>query len=640
MIYLFDKDENIKNVLSIDEIENEVHERRLGEEWSFIFETKLEYLPYLIKNSKVGFYDSEKQFRLFYVDEEPEIDYLDKTIKVHTSHDSYRLTNTIVESVYLQDATPNKAMTSALVKTDYEVGVVEVTGSEMLKLVDLTVYEVLYSLSELYGGELDFRIEFDEKGQRISRKLVDFKNRLGNMTNLRFTFDLNVDNVVRTEISENHFNVLYGRGKTSTDEEGNETTLTFEDVADDDKPLGQGYVEDLESISKYGRLEGIYKNGHFELADSLLKRTREILQQVKDPVYNYEVTINDLSDNERFEHFKVVIGDDIIILDEDRGLQLNQRVVGISETLKDKIKTLYISHLPVTYTGDIDKVLSNSESRLNEIVTEINDVENGLVSKITQTAESIRLEVSDVKDGLESKIEQTADSITSEVKNVKEGLESTITQTAKDIRLEVSDVEKGLNSKITQTADSITSQVSANYTDLDGKITSANSQIQQNATNIQSKVDVNGVKSIIQQNPDSVKIGFNGISDVIDMSTTGITVNHSKGQTKMSSNGFEYLINGQSSKYKCMTYKGEFHYSFNSLLTYFTISVPDAFKGRPYDIIVSLNSMQVVPGSLVGFGAYWSNKGDTSFNIEIKRVTSETSDTANATGVVSYLLLA
>ena len=409
MIYLFDKDENIKNILSIDEIENEVHERRLGQEWSFIFETKLEYLPYLIKNSKVGFYDSERQFRLFYVDEEPEIDYLDKTIKVHSSHDSYRLTNTIVESVYLQNATPNKAMTSALVKTDYEVGVVEVTGSEMLKLVDLTVYEVLYSLSELYGGELDFRIEFDEKGQRISRKLVDFKNRLGSVTNLRFTFDLNVDNVVRTEISENHFNVLYGRGKTSADEEGNETTLTFEDVVDDDKPLGQGYVEDLESIAKYGRLEGIYKNGHFESADSLLKRTREILQQVKDPVYNYEVTVNDLSDDEGFEHFKVAIGDDIIILDEERGLQLNQRVVGISETLKDKAKTLYVSHLPVTYTGDIDKVLSNSESRLNEIVTEINDVENGLSSKIEQTAEKIETKVS--KGEIVSSINQSAEAI-------------------------------------------------------------------------------------------------------------------------------------------------------------------------------------------------------------------------------------
>ena len=409
MIYLFDKDENIKNILSIDEIENEVHERRLGQEWSFIFETRLEYLPYLIKNSKVGFYDSERQFRLFYVDEEPEIDYLDKTIKVHTSHDSYRLTNTIVESVYLQDATPNKAMTSALVKTDYEVGVVEVTGSEMLKLVDLTVYEVLYSLSELYDGELDFRIEFDEKGQKISRKLVDFKNRLGSMTNLRFTFGLNVDNVVRTEISNNHFNVLYGRGKTSTDEEGNETTLTFEDVVDDDKPLGQGYVEDLESIAKYGRLEGIYKNGHFELADALLKRTREILQQVKDPVYNYVVTVNDLSDDEGFEHFKVAIGDDIIILDEERGLQLKQRVVGISETLKDKAKTLYVSHLPVTYTGDIDKVLSSSESRLSEIVTEINDVEKGLSSKIEQTAEKIETKVS--KGEIVSSINQSAETI-------------------------------------------------------------------------------------------------------------------------------------------------------------------------------------------------------------------------------------
>ena len=576
MIYLFDKDENIKNILSIDEIENEVHERRLGQEWSFIFETKLEYLPYLIKNSKVGFYDSERQFRLFYVDEEPEIDYLDKTIKVHASHDSYRLTNTIVESIYLQDATPNKAMTSALVKTDYEVGVVEVTGSEMLKLVDLTVYEVLYSLSELYGGELDFRIEFDEKGQRISRKLVDFKNRLGSVTNLRFTFDLNVDNVVRTEISENHFNVLYGRGKTSTDEEGNETTLTFEDVADDAKPLGQGYVEDLESIAKYGRLEGIYKNGHFESADSLLKRTREILQQVKDPVYNYEVTVNDLSDDEGFEHFKVAIGDDIIILDEERGLQLNQRVVGISETLKDKAKTLYVSHLPVTYTGDIDKVLSNSESRLNEIVTEINDVENGLSSKIEQTADAIRTEVSDV--------------------------------------------ENGLNSKIEQTASSITSTIQGNYSDLNGKITTANTQIQQNATNIQSKVDVNGVKSTIQQNPDSVRIGFNGISNIIDMTANGLKVQHGSSYSILGANGLMRYDGSTGKQYHYLSYMGQVDLESEERVA---IKLPSEFKNRDFKVIVSVKRVRIAYDPyvekhlLMGFYAEVEsiNTSNASFNV-------------------------
>ena len=39
-------------------------------------------------------------------------------------------------------------------------------------------------------------------------------------------------------------------------------------------------------------------------------------------------------------------------------------------------------------------MLSNSESRLNEIVTEINDVEKGLSSKIEQTAEKIETKVS------------------------------------------------------------------------------------------------------------------------------------------------------------------------------------------------------------------------------------------------------
>lgn len=49
-------------------------------------------------------------------------------------------------------------------------------------------------------------------------------------------------------------------------------------------------------------------------------------------------------------------------------------------------------------------------------------------------------------------------------------------------------------------------------------------QITQLSNQISSKVDVNGVKSIIQQNPSDVRVGFNGISNSITMSADGLSI--------------------------------------------------------------------------------------------------------------------
>ena len=131
----------------------------------------------------------------------------------------------------------------------------------------------------------------------------------------------------------------------------------------------------------------------------------------------------------------------------------------------------------------------------------------------------ISLGVKDAKSYTDSQIKLTSDSIRLEVKNTKESLESSISQTAKDIRLEVSNADKGLQTQITQNAKSIT-----------------------------SKVDANGVKSIIQQNPDSVKIGFNGISNNVTMSSGGVAINGG-GLTVKNQNG-TVIIDGSSNMFK------------------------------------------------------------------------------------------
>ena len=99
-----------------------------------------------------------------------------------------------------------------------------------------------------------------------------------------------------------------------------------------------------------------------------------------------------------------------------------------------------------------------------------------------------------------------------------------------DIETTVSTIEQRVStaeSKITDTA--ITNTVKQNFytkTETDGKVTtvqnSMNSSITQLSNQIATKVDVNGVKSTIEQNPSSVQIGFNKISNALTIDSTGM----------------------------------------------------------------------------------------------------------------------
>ena len=67
-------------------------------------------------------------------------------------------------------------------------------------------------------------------------------------------------------------------------------------------------------------------------------------------------------------------------------------------------------------------------------------------------------------------------------------------------------------------------------TESDNKyLTSSSSTITQLSNQISSKVDVNGVKTVIQQNPESVKIGFNNISDSFLINEHGLLCNNING---------------------------------------------------------------------------------------------------------------
>ena len=143
-----------------------------------------------------------------------------------------------------------------------------------------------------------------------------------------------------------------------------------------------------------------------------------------------------------------------------------------------------------------------------------------------------------------------------------------------------------MQSQINQNSTEITSKVSQTTYDANNKVLTENiSKIEQKANQIESTVSsfnsMTGeeVKSIIQQNPDSINIGFNKITEYIQMRPNeGITVRHLDGSfTRMSENGFLRYVNGTGHKYHSLTTSGTVQVKAQRNYT-FNIILPDEFN--------------------------------------------------------------
>ena len=129
----------------------------------------------------------------------------------------------------------------------------------------------------------------------------------------------------------------------------------------------------------------------------------------------------------------------------------------------------------------------------------------------------------------DSQIKVAKDSITQAVSSTYE-TKTNVTNKINGVNSSISSLQTRMNTaeqKITDTA--ITNTVKQNFytkTETDGKVTtvqnSMNSSITQLSNQIATKVDVNGVLSTIQQNPNSIQIGFNKISNALTIDSTGM----------------------------------------------------------------------------------------------------------------------
>lgn len=202
-------------------------------------------------------------------------------------------------------------------------------------------------------------------------------------------------------IIEDNF-LVYGKSQEELTEIATNTLAVIEDIEyrpiTDSEVLGNPCLEVGDAIRFYTR---------YEIVDSyILNRTLKGIQGLIDSY---------VSDGEEYQSEKV----------NDIQTDIKQ--------LKGKSNTL--------------------ERSIEETKSTITDMEKGLQSEITQTAESIRLEVAD-NTGKISTIEQSVDSITQRVEDVNQGLSAEIETNANQIALKVS---KGdVSSQLSVESDQVT----------------------------------------------------------------------------------------------------------------------------------------------------------------------------------------
>ena len=382
MLFVFNKNDKVIEILREEDFFEDEYKQQINGEWIYTFHID-KVNKNIVKDNKIGFFDEDGNFQLFIIDDTEEVFNYSKKYDLLVSclHDFYDLRFNVIEDKRVVNGSARQALEKCLEGTPYSVGEVSSFDNANINFYYTNSLSGINEIMKTYGGEVYFRLELNESKTAISKKYVDIKYSLGEDTGLRFTFDLNLEEVKKKEHGD-IFTVLYGRGSSLESGEGYSRKLDFSTIEWStpskpiNKPRAQKYVENTEAIKKYGRKEGIFEDNNIKDPEELLKVTYEKLKEYEKHKVTYTVTVEDLSNILGFEHLKVKLGDTIIIIDEEYNILVEARVIehrySISKDNKNKLLTLgnFIKGMSDTDNN------SNILDRLDKIESKPNDIKD------------------------------------------------------------------------------------------------------------------------------------------------------------------------------------------------------------------------------------------------------------------------
>jgi phage minor structural protein len=398
MLFIFDKYDNLLTILDSSSkgacpYYEPFHEEELNgpQKLEFVVPATHPDAQYVVEENQVAFKDEDGYFRLFVIREIEETDGAETAEKhVYCEPAMLELENEPIEDIRPQNTTAQYALTRALEKTRWRVGEVAELGTNSTNFYYESVLSAIQKIIETWGGELRDRIEV--QGNRIVGRYIDLLARRGQDTGKRFEIGKDLESI-RRKVVAYPVTALYGRGNGQETEEGGYTRkLTFADVewkkSDGkpvDKPKGQEWVGDPDSLQKYGIPNGDGTLRHrFDFVDfdeddpeKLLERTWEELQKRKEPLVEYQLDVIVLEHFTGYEHEKVRLGDSIVAIDKNfaNPIVIEARATKIRRNLLNKAEKT------ITFGNFIDKF--STQKRLEQLETKIND-RSGIWDQVEQ----------------------------------------------------------------------------------------------------------------------------------------------------------------------------------------------------------------------------------------------------------------
>ena len=415
-----------------------------------------------------------------------------KEVSVIAKHIFFDLNKNFIEDINIKDKTGSMALSHILGGTSYPHSfsatsdIDTVASSRLVRknVVSALIGDTDNSFINRWGGELDidgFTFKLNEQIGKDDGYTIRYGK---NLTGL--DLQLNMLEVV-TRIRPVGFDGIEidGLYVDSPYIDNYALPIIKEIKYENVKWTGSPNYEEREDDDSY-----IYDNLAEAQAKLIELATNEfVVNEIDLPKTTINIEFIELSKTEEYKHLKFLqninIGDTVHIYHKPLDINLKSRCIEyVYDCILNKYETITLG----SYTKNFFTKTQNTNNTLDN------------VSNIYETkADSM------------SKIEGVNGSISALVGRVS-----------------------STESKITDEA--ITNTVKQNFytkTETDGKVTivqnSMNSSITQLSNQIATKVDVNGVKSTIEQNPSSVQIGFNKISDALTVSADGLVAKTQSG---------------------------------------------------------------------------------------------------------------
>lgn len=415
-----------------------------------------------------------------------------KEVSVIAKHIFFDLNKNFIEDINIKNKTGSMALSHILGETSYPHSfsatsdIDTVASSRLVRknVVSALIGDTDNSFINRWGGELDidgFTFKLNEQIGKDDGYTIRYGK---NLTGL--DLQLNMLEVV-TRIRPVGFDGIEidGLYVDSSYIDNYALPIIKEIKYENVKWTGSPNYEEREDDDSY-----IYDNLAEAQAKLIELATNEfIVNEIDLPKTTINIEFIELSKTEEYKHLKFLqninIGDTVHIYHKPLDINLKSRCIEyVYDCILNKYETITLG----SYTKNFFTKTQNTNNTLDN------------VSNIYETkADSM------------SKIEGVNGSISALVGRVS-----------------------STESKITDEA--ITNTVKQNFytkTETDGKVTivqnSMNSSITQLSNQIATKVDVNGVKSTIEQNPSSVQIGFNKISDALTVSADGLVTKTQSG---------------------------------------------------------------------------------------------------------------